>query len=255
MRNATPLNANAIKIVTSKKRIEVILLVDTPTVFPKFLLTFFPIVLLCFPKLFIYKLEILYYEINIENQPIILYPGEMSSTSSNVETSTSQVRLLGIVKWFNNKRGFGFITIIEDGDHKNKDIFVHYSSIRVTNSQYKYLEKGEYVEFDFVHTTDPAAEHEFYADAISGIKGGPLKCETVHNENLRRPPQQYVQRLPKTDYVPRDDRDREYRPRRSYRDDRPQQDGRRSEQSHVSRPQPDSEGFVRVERRRSSARA
>jgi CspA family cold shock protein len=179
-----------------------------------------------------------------------------SDTTVSVEhtTTTQQNRLLGIVKWFNNKRGFGFITIIEDGDHKSKDIFVHYSSIRVTNSQYKYLEKGEYVEFDFVHTTNPEAEHEFYADAISGIKGGPLKCETAHNESLRRPPQQYTQRLPRTDYVPRDDRDREYRPRRQQRDERPS-DVRRSDQVRSSRPVADSEGFVRVERRRSSARA
>lgn len=73
-RNATPLKANAMKIVMIKKRIDAILLVETPAVFPKLLLTFFPMILLCFPKLFIYNLEILYYETNIENASIIIYP-------------------------------------------------------------------------------------------------------------------------------------------------------------------------------------
>ena len=50
-------------------------------------------------------------------------------------------RLTGMVKWFNNKSGFGFITVCSDGEFAGKDIFAHYSSIRVTNSQYKYLVK------------------------------------------------------------------------------------------------------------------
>ena len=44
-------------------------------------------------------------------------------------------RMTGMVKWFNNKSGFGFITVCGDGEFGGKDIFVHYSSIRVTNSQ------------------------------------------------------------------------------------------------------------------------
>ena len=59
-------------------------------------------------------------------------------------------RLTGMVKWFNNKSGFGFITVCSEGDFSGKDIFAHYSSIRVTNSQYKYLVQGEYVDFNMV---------------------------------------------------------------------------------------------------------
>jgi len=68
--------------------------------------------------------------------------------SSTQETSsdTQTVRLVGQVKWFNNKAGYGFITV-SDGEQAGKDIFIHYSTIRVTNSQYKYLVQGEYVEF------------------------------------------------------------------------------------------------------------
>jgi cold shock CspA family protein len=84
-------------------------------------------------------------------------------------------RLLGQVKWFNNKAGYGFITV-NDGEHSGKDIFIHYSTIRTTNSQYKYLVQGEYVEFNLVKST--ADNHEYQAVDISGIKGGLLMCET-----------------------------------------------------------------------------
>ena len=65
-------------------------------------------------------------------------------------SSESEQRLTGMVKWFNNKSGFGFVTVCSEGEFKGKDIFAHYSSIRVTNSQYKYLVQGEYVEFTLV---------------------------------------------------------------------------------------------------------
>lgn len=49
----------------------------------------------------------------------------------------------GKVKWFNERRGFGFITR-EDGS----DIFVHYSDIK--GSGFKVLTEGDEVEFDIV---------------------------------------------------------------------------------------------------------
>ncbi len=47
----------------------------------------------------------------------------------------------GKVKWFNNKKGFGFIQQ-EDGP----DLFVHFSSIK--KEGYRSLEEGEEVTFD-----------------------------------------------------------------------------------------------------------
>jgi len=88
---------------------------------------------------------------------------------------SSTQRVLGQVKWFNNKAGYGFITV-SDGEQTDKEIFVHYSSIRVTNSQYKYLVQGEYVEFLIEKSTSEA--HELHAVDISGVKGGKLMCET-----------------------------------------------------------------------------
>lgn len=98
----------------------------------------------------------------------------MSSTQeTNMDTQSS--RLLGQVKWFNNKAGYGFITV-SDGEQAGKDIFIHYSTIRVTNSQYKYLVQGEYVEFSLTKSTGEA--HEYQANDVSGVKGGSLMCET-----------------------------------------------------------------------------
>jgi CspA family cold shock protein len=49
----------------------------------------------------------------------------------------------GTVKWFNDKKGFGFI-IAEDG----KDVFVHHTAIE--GDGYKTLKEGEKVTFDIV---------------------------------------------------------------------------------------------------------
>ncbi|MFQ5862339.1 MAG: cold shock domain-containing protein [Candidatus Brocadiales bacterium] len=52
-------------------------------------------------------------------------------------------RVTGKVKWFDAKKGFGFI------EHEGgKDVFVHYSSI--SGDGFRTLEDGEQVEFDLV---------------------------------------------------------------------------------------------------------
>lgn len=91
----------------------------------------------------------------------------------NRNTMSDTDRTLGLVKWFNNKVGYGFISEL---DGEKREIFVHYSAITTTDSQYKYLVQGEYVEFDLDKSTND--KHEFHAINISGIKGGPIMCET-----------------------------------------------------------------------------
>ena len=53
------------------------------------------------------------------------------------------MRSRGRVKWFNERRGFGFIER-SDGD----DLFVHYSAINAEG--FKTLEEGQEVEFDII---------------------------------------------------------------------------------------------------------
>lgn len=102
------------------------------------------------------------------------------------------IRTLGLVKWFNSKYGYGFITALE-GD--KKDIFVHYSALNICDSQYKYLVQGEYVEFELVKSTNE--NHEFQAVNISGIKGGPIMCETRFNSREEDDKSNVVEKLPK----------------------------------------------------------
>ena len=54
-------------------------------------------------------------------------------------------RVSGTVKWFNNAKGFGFITREPESD---EDVFVHFRSIQ--GDGYRTLNEGQVVEFKLV---------------------------------------------------------------------------------------------------------
>jgi CspA family cold shock protein len=57
------------------------------------------------------------------------------------EDKRGQMKEQGVVKWFNNEKGYGFIRR-DSGD----DVFVHHSAIQA--SGFKSLNEGDHVEFN-----------------------------------------------------------------------------------------------------------
>lgn len=56
------------------------------------------------------------------------------------------MRSIGVVKWFNDRKGFGFIKL-EDGN----DVFVHFSAVQ--GEGFRTLKEGERVEFEVIPST------------------------------------------------------------------------------------------------------
>lgn len=88
----------------------------------------------------------------------------------------------GQVKWFNNKIGYGFITVLDD--NLNKDVFVHHMNICPLESNYRTLKMGEYVEFTL--DTNCEGAHSEQAVNVTGIKGKELQCDFIHRLNKKK---------------------------------------------------------------------
>ncbi|MCX5590846.1 cold-shock protein [Alcaligenes endophyticus] len=65
----------------------------------------------------------------------------MSDTSTTATTGENQ-KLSGTVKWFNDAKGFGFIT----PDNGGEDLFAHFSSIQMNG--FKTLKEGQKVFYE-----------------------------------------------------------------------------------------------------------
>ena len=143
------------------------------------------------------------------------------------ESDTTDATIIGQVKWFNVKAGYGFITVVSPtSEHKGKDIFVHYSALSVENSLYRYLVQGEYVEFKLVKPVND--KYELHASGVSGLFGGSIMCENRVREDQAR-----SQRI-RPDVPPR----REQQPRITA--------------ASSAAVAPEDDGFQQVQRRKSS---
>ena len=93
-------------------------------------------------------------------------------------TSTKSI---GRIKWFNNKKGFGFLSNCET----NEDVFIHHSGISLgeealssTVNIFKTVIEGEYVSYE----KQIDEENRTVAKNVTGVLGGPLLCENVHKK-------------------------------------------------------------------------
>ena len=71
----------------------------------------------------------------------------------------------GTVKWFNNQKGYGFIS-----DESGNDVFVHYSGLNMEG--FKSLDEGAEVEFDVVYgrKVKGCFRQPFYVSGLSDIQ-------------------------------------------------------------------------------------
>ena len=94
-------------------------------------------------------------------------------TESNNETISP--RQVGIVKWFSNKLGYGFITY-DNKDNESQDVFVHHTSIKPLKTTYRTLTMGEYVEFSLAELK---GNDQKQAINITGPSNGPLLSDSI----------------------------------------------------------------------------
>jgi len=106
-----------------------------------------------------------------------------------MSSDTSSKRYCGSVKWYNYKLLYGFITYQnDDGDFD--DIFVYIKDI-VSNKKNKYLNKGEYVEFNIIpcenynegeeDAPSESSDNKVKAGDVTGINRGMLQHEYMQN--------------------------------------------------------------------------
>lgn len=107
------------------------------------------------------------------------------NTEISTQTSPIETQVIGSVKWFNNRYGYGFI--VATGEHSTYgDVFVHHSELQLSDSNvYKFLMPGEYVQFNIAKTVN--GKHEFQATGVTGVNGGKLMCENQPSTHHRQP--------------------------------------------------------------------
>jgi cold shock CspA family protein len=107
------------------------------------------------------------------------FPHPMMHHNNNQMDASISMCAIGQVKWFSEKLGYGFITVINTGPENGNDYFAHHSEIYPKRSIFKMLTKGEYVSF----TIKPSANGGKQAANVTGVFGHSLLVDHVY-----RPP-------------------------------------------------------------------
>jgi len=89
---------------------------------------------------------------------------------------------LGQVKWFDNKLGYGFITVLNN-NRKGTDIFVHQTNIFPLETEFRTLMKNEYVSLNI------SEDDKIQALNVTGVLGGSLRCDEPRVSRRRGPTQ------------------------------------------------------------------
>jgi cold shock CspA family protein len=94
--------------------------------------------------------------------------------------------VVGCVRWFNAKKGYGFVTVMtQTVPQANTDVFVHFSNLNVSQDCYKRLFPGEYVSMNLGKGSDG---RDICTD-VSGVQGGKLLTE--NSEHFYRVTKRY----------------------------------------------------------------
>ena len=103
----------------------------------------------------------------------------MSDTENTVDTSTTY---LGRVKWFNNRAGFGFATVME-GEKRVKIFSLIILGFQLIVNNTSILFKENTLHFFEESDND---KHPYQAGDIKGVAGGPLMCETKNEQRQQQ---------------------------------------------------------------------
>ena len=109
----------------------------------------------------------------------------MSATPNTVPETSSDVPQThtGRCKWFNNRLGYGFVTVDNrtEGSDVPEDIFVHQTNVHPNSSTYRTLRQGEYVSFALSRD-----DNSVQAVNVTGLNGGPLLCDSQNTRPSNR---------------------------------------------------------------------